>query len=122
YERLGVTAELMSRPATNLPKHLGLTAAEIEEANEVIVGRMTSDGAAHPRTEHYPVLDCANRCGKKGQRYLAAMAHVRMMAAAQPFLSGAISKTVNLPNDATVEDVRTIYEEGWKLGLKAIAL
>jgi ribonucleoside-diphosphate reductase alpha chain len=68
------------------------------------------------------VFDCANRCGRTGERYLAPMAHVKMMAAAQPFLSGAISKTVNLPNDATVEDVKQIYEEGWKLGLKAVAL
>src|SRR5690606_26330696 len=72
--------------------------------------------------EHYSVFDCANRCGPLGKRFLAPMAHVRMMAAAQPFLSGAISKTVNLPNDATVDDVREIYEQGWKLGLKAVAL
>src|SRR3970282_1072650 len=71
---------------------------------------------------HYAVFDCANRCGKQGQRYLAPMSHVRMMAAAQPFLSGAISKTVNLPNDATVDEVRQIYEEGHRLGLKAVAL
>jgi ribonucleoside-diphosphate reductase alpha chain len=68
------------------------------------------------------VFDCANRCGKHGQRFLAPMSHVRMMAAVQPFLSGAISKTVNLPNDATVEDVTKVYEEGWRLGLKAVAL
>jgi ribonucleoside-diphosphate reductase alpha chain len=72
--------------------------------------------------EHYPVFDCANRCGREGQRYLAPMAHIKMMAAVQPFLSGAISKTVNLPNDASVEEVRRIYEDGWKLGLKAVAL
>jgi ribonucleoside-diphosphate reductase alpha chain len=68
------------------------------------------------------VFDCANRCGKTGQRYLAPMSHLRMMASAQPFLSGAISKTVNLPNEATVEDVAKVYEEGWRLGLKAVAL
>jgi ribonucleoside-diphosphate reductase alpha chain len=83
---------------------------------------MTIEGAPGLRDEHYAVFDCANRCGKTGQRYLPPMSHVKMMAAAQPFLSGAISKTVNLPNDATVEDVRQIYEEGWKLGLKAVAL
>src|SRR3970282_1755517 len=71
---------------------------------------------------HYAVFDCANRCGKQGQRFLAPMSHVKMMAAAQTFLSGAISKTVNLPNEATVDDVRQIYEEGWRLGLKAVAL
>src|SRR5208283_513889 len=70
----------------------------------------------------YAVFDCANRCGKKGERFLAPMSHVKMMAAAQPFLSGAISKTVNLPNDATVAEVAKVYEEGWRLGLKAVAL
>jgi ribonucleoside-diphosphate reductase alpha chain len=83
---------------------------------------MTIEGAPHLQDEHYAVFDCANRCGRTGQRYLAPMSHVKMMAAAQPFLSGAISKTVNLPNDASVDDVRAIYEEGWKLGLKAVAL
>ncbi|QQR91947.1 MAG: hypothetical protein IPJ88_02850 [Myxococcales bacterium] len=83
---------------------------------------MTIEGAPYLRDEHLPVFDCANRCGKTGKRFLAPISHVRMMAAAQPFLSGAISKTVNLPNEATVEDVENIYLEGWKLGLKAIAL
>jgi ribonucleoside-diphosphate reductase alpha chain len=122
YERLGVTAEKMSQPGFSLLKYLGFSEAEIEQANDIIVGRMTIEGAPGLRAEHYPVFDCANRCGKTGQRFLPPMAHVKMMAAAQPFLSGAISKTVNLPNDATVEDVRQIYEEGWKLGLKAVAL
>ncbi len=106
----------------NLLKYLGFNDKEIEEANETIIGRMTIEGAPYLREEHYAVFDCANRCGKIGQRFLAPMAHVKMMAAAQPFLSGAISKTVNLPNDATVADVREIYEQGWKLGLKAVAL
>ena len=82
----------------------------------------TIEGAPGLKDEHLPVFDCANRCGKKGQRFLKPMSHVLMMAAAQPFLSGAISKTVNLPKEATVEDVRNIYYQGWKLGLKAIAL
>src|SRR4029079_8355316 len=80
------------------------------------------EGAPYLRDEHYAVFDCANRCGRTGKRFLAPMSHVKMMAAAQPFLSGAISKTVNLPNEATVEEVQQIYEEGWKLGLKAVAL
>jgi ribonucleoside-diphosphate reductase alpha chain len=122
YDRLGVTAEKLAQPGFNLLRHLGFSDKEIEEANDVIVGRMTIEGAPFLRPEHYPVFDCANRCGRTGQRFLAPMSHVRMMAAAQPFLSGAISKTVNLPNEASVEDVRAIYEEGWKLGLKAIAL
>jgi ribonucleoside-diphosphate reductase alpha chain len=122
YDRLGVSKEARARFGFSLLKHLGFTAAEIEEANETIVGRMTVEGAPHLREEHLAVFDCANRCGKKGKRFLAPMAHVKMMAATQPFLSGAISKTVNLPNEATVEDVQKIYEEGWRLGLKAVAL
>ncbi|HEX3777935.1 MAG TPA: vitamin B12-dependent ribonucleotide reductase [Polyangiaceae bacterium] len=122
YERLGVTADKMAKPGFSLLKYLGFAEKEIEEANETIIGRMTIEGAPYLREEHYAVFDCANRCGKTGKRFLAPMSHVKMMAAAQPFLSGAISKTVNLPNDATVDDVRQIYEEGWKLGLKAVAL
>jgi len=122
YTRLGVSPEMRARPGFSLLKFLGYTTAQIEEANDVIVGRMTVEGAPHLRIEHYPVFDCANRCGKTGQRYLAPMSHVRMMAVAQPFLSGAISKTVNLPNEATVDEVQRIYEEGWRLGLKAVAL
>jgi len=122
YTRLGVSPELRQKPGFSLLKFLGYTSMQIEEANDTIVGRMTVEGAPHLRIEHYAVFDCANRCGKIGERYLAPMAHVRMMAAAQPFLSGAISKTVNLPNEATVEEVQRIYEEGWRLGLKAVAL
>jgi ribonucleoside-diphosphate reductase alpha chain len=122
YARLGVPEDQMKRPGFSLLTYLGFTRAEIEEAGDVIIGRMTVEGAPHLRQEHYQVFDCANRCGKTGQRYLAPMSHVRMMAATQPFLSGAISKTVNLPNEATVDDVREIYEEGWRLGLKAVAL
>jgi ribonucleoside-diphosphate reductase alpha chain len=122
YERLGVTLEAMSRPGFNLLSFLGFSEAQIQAANEVIVGRMTIEGAPYLREEHYAVFDCANRCGRTGQRFLAPMSHIRMMAAVQPFLSGAISKTVNLPNEATVEEVREIYEQGWKLGLKAVAL
>ncbi len=119
--RLGVPSSLR-RPSFSLLKHLGFTGREIEEANDHIVGHMMIEGAPHLREEHYPVFDCANRCGKLGKRYLAPMSHIRMMAAVQPFLSGAISKTVNLPNDATVDDVAKVYEEGWRLGLKAVAL
>ncbi|MBK8253543.1 MAG: vitamin B12-dependent ribonucleotide reductase [Polyangiaceae bacterium] len=121
YERLGAPSSVR-KPGFSLLKHLGFAARDIEEANDTIVGRMTIEGAPHLRDEHYPVFDCANRCGKHGKRFLAPMSHVRMMAAVQPFLSGAISKTVNLPNDATVDDVAKVYEEGWRLGLKAVAL
>jgi ribonucleoside-diphosphate reductase alpha chain len=122
YDRLGITAEKMSQPGFNLLRFLGFSHSEIEQANEVIVGRMTVEGAPCLKPEDYPVFDCANRCGRTGQRFLQPMAHVRMMAAVQPFLSGAISKTVNLPNEASVAEVRQIYQEGWKLGLKAVAL
>ncbi len=121
YDRLGATKEVRTK-GFSLLEHLGFTRQQIEQAEDVIVGRMTIEGAPHLRADHYSVFDCANRCGKYGQRFLAPMAHVRMMAATQPFLSGAISKTVNLPKDATVEDVQTIYEQGWRLGLKAVAL
>ncbi|WP_394822361.1 vitamin B12-dependent ribonucleotide reductase [Pendulispora albinea] len=106
----------------SLLEKLGFGKAEIAEAGDVIIGRMTIEGAPHLKAAHYAVFDCANRCGKTGQRYLAPMSHVKMMAATQPFLSGAISKTVNLPNDATIDDVAKLYEEGWRLGLKAVAL
>jgi len=122
YDRLGVTTDKLSQPGFNLLRHLGYADAEIAEANDVIIGRMTIEGAPYLRDEHYAVFDCANRCGRFGKRFLAAMSHVRMMAAAQPFLSGAISKTVNLPNESSIDEVREIYEEGWKLGLKAVAL
>ena len=122
YDRLNVDAQKLSNPGFNLLRHLGFSQSEVDEANDVIVGRMTIEGAPHLSLDHYPVFDCANRCGKTGQRFLAPMSHIRMMAAVQPFLSGAISKTVNLPNEATVDDVREIYEESWKLGLKAVAL
>ncbi len=122
YERLGITREMMKRPGFSFLEHLGFTRGEVMEASEVIVGRMTIEGAPYLKPSHYPVFDCANRCGTLGERYLAPMSHVKMMAAVQPFLSGAISKTVNLPHDATVEEVADIYAEGWRMGLKAVAL
>jgi ribonucleoside-diphosphate reductase alpha chain len=122
YERLGAGKEARSQRGFSLLEHLGFTRKQIEEAQDVIVGHMTIEGAPHIREEHQAVFDCANRCGKDGVRFLAPMSHVRMMGAVQPFLSGAISKTVNMPQDATVDDVASVYEEGWRLGLKAVAL
>jgi ribonucleoside-diphosphate reductase alpha chain len=122
YERLGATRDARAQKSFSLLEHLGFSREQIEEAQDAIVGRMTIEGAPHLKEEHYAVFDCANRCGKHGQRFLEPISHVRMMAAVQPFLSGAISKTVNLPHDASVEDVQAIYEEGWRLGLKAVAL
>ncbi len=105
FDRMGIPAEAYNTPGFSVLQHWGFTAKQIGELNEVVIGRMTVEGAPHLRTEHLPIFDCANRCGKSGERFLAPMAHIHMMAAAQPFLSGAISKTVNLPNEATVEDV-----------------
>lgn len=101
---------------------LGFSAEEIRQANDHICGRGTVEGAPYLDARHLAVFDCANRCGTYGTRFIAPMGHVRMMAAAQPFLSGAISKTVNLPQEATVEEIEEIYMEGWRLGLKAIAI
>jgi ribonucleoside-diphosphate reductase alpha chain len=103
--------------------HLGFSKKDIEAANIHVCGAMTLEGAPHLKDEHYPVFDCANPCGKKiGKRYLSVDSHIRMMAAAQPFISGAISKTINMPNDATVEDCKSAYMLSWKLALKANAL
>ena len=121
-DALGLSDEQLADPALSLLEAIGYSRAQIEEANDVIVGRMTIEGAPHLREEHYPVFDCANRCGRYGTRYIAPMAHVRAMAAAQPFLSGAISKTINMPSDATVQDVAGVYAAGAELMLKALAL
>lgn len=121
-QRLGFTAEQYDTPNFNLLKELGFSKAEIEEANNVVCGMMTIEGAPHLKSEHLPVFDCANKCGKYGKRFLEPMSHIRMMAAAQPFISGAISKTVNLPNEITEEEIKDIYVDSWKLGLKAVAL
>ncbi|WP_176083457.1 vitamin B12-dependent ribonucleotide reductase [Martelella sp. HB161492] len=106
----------------SLLEHMGFSRKEIEAANTHICGAMTLEGAPHLKAEHLPVFDCANPCGRLGKRYLSAESHIRMMAAAQPFISGAISKTINMPNDATVEDCKNAYMLSWKLGLKANAL
>src|SRR5205823_1262755 len=103
-------------------KKLGYTADQIDAASLIVCGRQTVEGAPHLAPEEYAALDGANRCGPLGSRFIEPMGHVRMMAAAQPFLSGAISKTINMPTDATVEDVERIHRESWRLGLKAIAI
>ncbi len=121
-KRLGYKPEQYTKPNFNLLEALGFSKAEIEEANNVICGMMTIEGAPHLKSEHLPIFDCANKCGHHGKRYLEPMSHIRMMAAAQPFISGAISKTVNLPNEITVEEIEHIYVESWKMGLKAVAL
>lgn len=122
FKRLDIAEATWQAPGFNLLRTLGFTKKEIDAANDVICGRGTVEGAPHMRDEHLPVFDCANKCGKLGQRFIHVDGHIRMMAAAQPFISGAISKTINLPNEATVEDIQSAYELSWKLGLKANAL
>ena len=121
-QTLGIEAAQLEDPAFDLLSHLGFTKAQIEAANEYCCGSMTLEGAPGLKTEHLPVFDCANPCGRKGKRFLAAESHIRMLAATQPFISGAISKTINMPNNATVEDCKNAYLLSWKLGLKANAL
>ncbi len=121
-KRLGLTAEQYNAPDFNVLRSLGFTKKQIAEANEYICGTMTIEGAPYLKPAHYPIFDCANKCGAKGERYIHAHGHIKMMAAAQPFLSGAISKTINLPNEAKVEEIKDCYELSWKLGLKANAL
>ncbi|WP_417671813.1 vitamin B12-dependent ribonucleotide reductase [Roseibium sp.] len=119
---LEVPEEKLSDPAFDLLTHLGYSKQEIEAANTHVCGAMTLEGAPHLKEEHYPVFDCANPCGRIGKRFLSVESHIRMMAAAQPFISGAISKTINMPNDATVEDCMEAYMLSWNLALKANAL
>lgn len=121
-ETLGVSAELLDDPLFNLLEHLGFAKQDIEAANEYCCGTMTMEGAPHLKDEHLSVFDCANPCGRKGKRYLSVDSHIHMMAASQPFVSGAISKTINMPNSATVEECQEAYLLSWKLGLKANAL
>ena len=107
---------------TDLLRTLGLSKAQIDKLNELICGTGTIEGAPHLKEEHLAVFDCANRCGKIGRRFIAPEGHIRMMAAVQPFISGAISKTINLPNEADVDDIKASYRLSWELGLKANAL
>jgi ribonucleoside-diphosphate reductase alpha chain len=120
--RLGVSTAEREKPTFNALPFLGFTDAQIDEANAYVCGSQTVEGAPGLRGEHLPVFDCANRCGPRSTRFIPPIGHVRMMGAVQPFISGAISKTVNLPNEATVDDVEKIYFESWKLGIKAVAL
>lgn len=121
-QRLGFKPEQYNDFSWSLLEALGYTDEQIEAANEYVCGTMTVEGAPFLKDEHLPVFDCANKCGQKGERYIHAHGHIRMMGAAQPFLSGAISKTINLPHEATVEEIADCYRLSWELGLKANAL
>src|SRR6202043_2502621 len=112
----------LTKPNFDMLAALGFTRREIDAANLHVCGAMTVEGAPHLKPEHYAVFDCANPCGRLGRRFLSVESHIRMMAAAQPFISGAISKTINMPHEATVEDCNSAYLLSWKLGLKCHAL
>ncbi len=119
---LGVTPEQLDDPDLDLLGHLGFSKREIEAANVHVCGAMTLEGAPHVKPEHLPIFDCASPCGRIGKRYLSVNSHIDMMAASQPFISGAISKTINMPNAASVEDCKSAYLRSWRKGLKANAL
>ena len=119
---LGLSPERIDKADFDLLSEIGFGKREIEAANEYACGAMTLEGAPGLDPEHLPVFDCASPCGRKGKRFLSVESHIRMMAAAQPFISGAISKTINMPNDATVEDCKEAYLLSWRLALKANAL
>jgi len=121
-DKLGLTDEQMNDFEFNLLTHLGFSKDEVEAANIHVCGAMTLEGAPHLKDEHLPIFDCANVCGRIGKRFLSVGSHITMMAASQPFISGAISKTINMPNSATVEECGEAYMLSWKLGLKANAL
>jgi ribonucleoside-diphosphate reductase alpha chain len=121
-DKLGISADDLALPTFDLLAALGFSKREIDACNIHVCGAMTVEGAPHLKAEHYPVFDCANPCGRTGKRYLSVESHIRMMAAAQPFISGAISKTINMPNEATVDDCKQAYMLSWRLALKANAL
>lgn len=121
-QRLGFTPEQYFAPDFNLLEELGFSDDEIDAANDYVCGTMTVEGAPYLKEAHLPVFDCANKCGKKGERYIHPHGHIRMMGATQPFISGAISKTINLPHEATVEEIKDCYHLSWQLGIKACAL
>ncbi|MGE3918378.1 MAG: vitamin B12-dependent ribonucleotide reductase, partial [Hyphomicrobiaceae bacterium] len=119
---LKIAKEKLDEPGFDLLAHLGFSKKDVEAANEHVCGSMTLEGAPHLKAEHISIFDCANPCGRKGKRYLSVESHIRMMAASQPFISGAISKTINMPNEATVEGCKSAYMLSWRLALKANAL
>ena len=121
-DTLGFTDAQLNDYSFNMLEALGFEKDAIEAANTHVCGSMTLEGAPHLKDEHLPVFDCANVCGRIGKRFLSVNSHITMMAAAQPFISGAISKTINMPNDATIEDCQNAYELSWSLGVKANAL
>ena len=121
-DKLGMSSEQMNDFTFNMLEFLGFTSEEIDVANIHVCGAMTLEGAPHLNKDHLAVFDCANVCGRIGKRFLSVDSHIKMMAAAQSFISGAISKTINMPNDATIDDCSDAYMLSWQLGIKANAL
>ncbi len=121
-ERLGFSEAQYNDWNFDLLSSLGFTDEQIDAANDYVCGTMTIEGAPYLKNEHLSIFDCANKCGKKGERFIHPTGHIRMMAACQPFLSGAISKTINLPFEATTDEIAECYMLSWQLGLKATAL
>lgn len=121
-KKLNFTEEEINDFDFNMLEKLGYSKQEIASANDYVCGTMTIEGAPFLKHEHYPVFDCASKCGKKGSRFIKSLAHIKMMASAQPFISGAISKTINIPNQSSVDDIKDSYIQSWKLGVKANAI
>ena len=121
-KELGFDEDQINNPNLNILEALNFTKNQIAKSEEYVCGTMTLEGAPHLKPEHYQVFDCANKCGKKGERYISYMGHIKMMAAVQPFISGAISKTINMDKDASIKDVSDAYMESWKYMIKAVAL
>src|SRR5213075_746301 len=121
-ERLGIAPDRLMESGFDLLTELGFSRADVDAANTYCCGAMTLEGAPRLKPEHLAVFDCANPCGRNGTRCLSVESHIRMMAAAQRFITGAISKTINMENSATVEDCKAAYMLAWRLGLKATAL
>ena len=121
-ERLGISADKAAAEDFDLLTYLGFNPSEIAGAEEIICGTGTVEGAPHLSSKHYPIFDCAVQCGKHGTRFIHHMGPLKLMAAVQPFISGAISKTVNIPHEATVDDIKELYIEAWRLGVKCLAI
>jgi len=121
-KKLGLSEQQLNDSDLDMLKTLGFSKEELELANDYVCGTMTIEGAPHLKQEHYQVFDCASKCGKKGQRFIHHTGHIKMMAAAQPFITGAISKTINMPNHSTMDEIKDVYLQSWQLMLKANAL
>lgn len=121
-KKLGIAESKLADPELNVLKEIGFTAKEIQAANDYVCGTMCIEGAPHIKDKHLSVFDCANKCGRYGKRIIAWEGHIRMMASCQPYLSGAISKTINMPNDASVSEIAEAYRLSWSLMTKANAI